>query len=128
MPPFLGGGEMIRDVRLDGFTPNELPWKFEAGTPPIAEAIGLGAAVDYLDALGMDAVRAHEIELTGYALGVARRALRRRPSPSTVPAIRRAPRRRALLRLRRPPPPRHLPGARPVRACACGPATTAPSR
>ncbi|MHB8506579.1 MAG: aminotransferase class V-fold PLP-dependent enzyme, partial [Acidimicrobiales bacterium] len=63
MPPFLGGGEMIRDVRLDGFTPNELPWKFEAGTPPIAEAVGLGVAVDYLDALGMQAVRAHEKSL-----------------------------------------------------------------
>ena len=72
MPPFLGGGEMIRDVRLDGFTVTELPWKFEAGTPPIAEAIGLGAAVDYLSALGMDAVRAHEIELTRYALDVLR--------------------------------------------------------
>ncbi|HMC51879.1 MAG TPA: aminotransferase class V-fold PLP-dependent enzyme, partial [Acidimicrobiales bacterium] len=59
MPPFLGGGEMIRDVRLDGFEPTEVPWKFEAGTPPIAEAVGLGAAVDYLEALGMDAVRAH---------------------------------------------------------------------
>ncbi len=68
MPPFMGGGEMIRDVRLDGFTPNELPWKFEAGTPPIVEAIGWGAAVDYLDALGIDAVRAHERALTGYAL------------------------------------------------------------
>jgi cysteine desulfurase/selenocysteine lyase len=68
MPPFLGGGEMISDVRLDGFTPNELPWKFEAGTPPIAEIIGLGAAVDYLDALGMDAVRRHEVELTAYTL------------------------------------------------------------
>jgi cysteine desulfurase / selenocysteine lyase len=68
MPPFLGGGEMIRDVRLDGYTPNELPWKFEAGTPPIAEAIGLGAAVDYLVALGMDAVREHEVSLTAYAL------------------------------------------------------------
>ncbi len=68
MPPFLGGGEMIRDVRLDGFTANELPWKFEAGTPPIAETIGLGAAVDYLEALGMEAVRAHEVTLTGYAL------------------------------------------------------------
>jgi cysteine desulfurase / selenocysteine lyase len=68
MPPFLGGGEMIRDVRLDGFTPNELPWKFEAGTPPIAEAIGLAAAVDYLSALGMDAVRDHEVTLTDYAL------------------------------------------------------------
>ncbi len=68
MPPFLGGGDMIRDVRLDGFTPNELPWKFEAGTPPIAEAIGLAAAVDYLEGLGMDAVRRHEVELTAYAL------------------------------------------------------------
>jgi cysteine desulfurase/selenocysteine lyase len=68
MPPFLGGGEMIRDVRLDGFTPNELPWKFEAGTPPIAEAVGLSTAIDYLTALGMDNVRAHEIALTDYAL------------------------------------------------------------
>jgi cysteine desulfurase/selenocysteine lyase len=68
MPPFLGGGDMIRDVRLDGFVPNDVPWKFEAGTPPIAEAVGLGAAVDYLDALGMEAVREHEIELTAYAL------------------------------------------------------------
>ena len=68
MPAFLGGGEMIRDVRLDGWTPNELPWKFEAGTPPIAEAVGLGAAIDYLDGLGMDAVREHEVALTAYAL------------------------------------------------------------
>jgi cysteine desulfurase/selenocysteine lyase len=68
MPPFLGGGDMIRDVRLDGFTANELPWKFEAGTPPIAEAIGLGVAVDYLQALGMAAVRRHEVELTAYAM------------------------------------------------------------
>jgi cysteine desulfurase/selenocysteine lyase len=68
MPPFLGGGEMIRDVRVDGFEPTDLPWKFEAGTPPIAEAIGLGAAVDYLEAVGMPAIRRHEIALTGYAL------------------------------------------------------------
>jgi len=68
MPPFLGGGEMISDVRLDGFLPADVPWKFEAGTPPIAEAIGLGAAVDYLTGLGMDAVRRHEVELTSYAL------------------------------------------------------------
>ena len=68
MPPFLGGGEMIRDVRRDGFTPNEVPWKFEAGTMPIAEAVGLGAAIDYLDAIGMDAVAEHEVDLTGYAL------------------------------------------------------------
>ncbi|MGI8492848.1 MAG: SufS family cysteine desulfurase [Acidimicrobiales bacterium] len=68
MPPFLGGGEMIRDVRLDGFSTNDVPWKFEAGTPPIAEAIGLGAAVDYLQSIGMDQVRAHERSLTAYAL------------------------------------------------------------
>ncbi|MGI9032683.1 MAG: cysteine desulfurase [Acidimicrobiales bacterium] len=68
MPAFLGGGEMIRDVRLDGWLPNELPWKFEAGTPPIAEAVGLGAAVDWLEDLGMDAVREHEVDLTRYAL------------------------------------------------------------
>jgi cysteine desulfurase/selenocysteine lyase len=68
MPPFLGGGEMIRDVRLDGFIPNDVPWKFEAGTPPIAEAIGWHAAIDYLDGLGMDAVRAHEKAITAYAL------------------------------------------------------------
>ncbi len=68
MPPFLGGGEMILQVTKEGFTANELPWKFEAGTPPIAEAIGLGAAVDYLSALGMDRVREHEVSLTAYAL------------------------------------------------------------
>ncbi|MBM3672743.1 MAG: SufS family cysteine desulfurase [Actinobacteria bacterium] len=68
MPPFLGGGEMIREVTKEGFLPNEVPWKFEAGTMPIAEAIGLGAAVDYLSALGLDAVRAHEKSLTKYAL------------------------------------------------------------
>ena len=68
MPPFLGGGEMIRDVRLDGFTTNDVPWKFEAGTPPIAEAVGLGAAIDYLKTLGMHNVREHEKALTSYAL------------------------------------------------------------
>jgi cysteine desulfurase / selenocysteine lyase len=68
MPPFMGGGSMITDVRLDGFTTAPLPDKFEAGTPPIAEAIGLGAAVDYISALGMHHIRRHEIELTQYAL------------------------------------------------------------
>jgi cysteine desulfurase/selenocysteine lyase len=72
MPPFLTGGEMIRDVRLDGFTTNDVPWKFEAGTPPIAEAVGLGAAVDYLEGLGMAAVRAHEQALTTYAMQALR--------------------------------------------------------
>jgi cysteine desulfurase/selenocysteine lyase len=68
MEPFLTGGDMISSVDFQGATWNELPWKFEAGTPPIAEAVGLGAAVDYLSAIGLDAVRAHEIELTGYAM------------------------------------------------------------
>jgi cysteine desulfurase / selenocysteine lyase len=72
IPPFLGGGEMIRDVRLDGFETNDVPWKFEAGTPPIAEAIGLGAAIDYINALGMDAIRRHEMDLTQYAFDVFR--------------------------------------------------------
>jgi cysteine desulfurase/selenocysteine lyase len=68
LPPFLGGGEMILDVRKDGFTPNDIPWRFEAGTPPITEAIGLGAAVDYLRNVTMEAVRTHEISLTTYAM------------------------------------------------------------
>ena len=68
MPPFLGGGEMILDVRKDGFLPNHIPHKFEAGTPPIAEIVGLGSAVGYLEGLGMDQVREHEVSLTAYAL------------------------------------------------------------
>jgi cysteine desulfurase/selenocysteine lyase len=68
MPPFMGGGDMIRRVRLDGSTWNDLPWKFEAGTPSIAEAIGFGAAVDYLEELGMDSIHAHEQFLADYAL------------------------------------------------------------
>jgi cysteine desulfurase/selenocysteine lyase len=67
MPPFLTGGDMIRQVTFEGAEWNELPWKFEAGTPAIVEAIGLGAAVDYLNGLGMQAIRRHEIELTTYA-------------------------------------------------------------
>lgn len=70
MPPFLGGGSMIRSVHMDGFTSNDVPFKFEAGTPPIAEAIGLAAAVEYLEAIGMEAVRSHEERLTRYALSV----------------------------------------------------------
>lgn len=66
MPPFLGGGEMIADVFLDRATYADLPHKFEAGTPAIAEAIGLGAAVDYLSGLGMDKIHAYEEELTAY--------------------------------------------------------------
>ena len=68
MPPFLGGGNMIADVRLDGFTTAPLPAKFEAGTPPIIEAVGLGAAVDFLTGLGMADIRRHEMEMSAYAL------------------------------------------------------------
>lgn len=68
MPPFMGGGDMIRQVGLQTSTWNDLPHKFEAGTPAIVEAIGIGAAVDYLNTLGMENVRAHEVELTSYAL------------------------------------------------------------
>ncbi len=68
MPPFLAGGEMIREVHLRRSEWNDIPWKFEAGTPDISAAIGLGVAADYLSALGMDRVRAHEHELVAYAL------------------------------------------------------------
>ena len=68
MPPFMGGGDMIREVHLRRSEWNDIPWKFEAGTPDISAAIGLGVAADYLRDLGMDRVRAHEEELTRYAL------------------------------------------------------------
>ncbi|MGI9018572.1 MAG: aminotransferase class V-fold PLP-dependent enzyme [Euzebya sp.] len=68
MPPFLGGGEMILDVQLYGSTYNQIPYRFEAGTPMIAEAVGLGAAVRYLEGIGMDVVRAHEIALLEQAI------------------------------------------------------------
>jgi cysteine desulfurase/selenocysteine lyase len=68
MPPFLGGGGMILDVKLDSFRSAPPPARFEAGTPPIAEAVGLSAAVDYLSEIGLDRIRAHERELTAYAL------------------------------------------------------------
>ena len=68
MPPFMGGGDMIKEVKLRYFRPNDLPYKFEAGTPAIAEAIGFGAAVDYLTGVGMDAIAEHEHEITQYAL------------------------------------------------------------
>lgn len=68
MPPFMGGGDMIRKVFLRSFAPNSLPHKFEAGTPAIAEAIGLGAAVEYLSRIGMDAIGAHEQAMATYAL------------------------------------------------------------
>ena len=67
MDPFLGGGEMIRTVSMEGSTWNDIPWKFEAGTPNIAQVIGLGAAIDYLSELGMEQVAAIEKELHDYA-------------------------------------------------------------
>ena len=72
MPPFLGGGEMIREVKLSGSTWNEVPFKFEAGTMNISGAIALGAAIEYLEGLGMDAVRGHDAELTSAALEALR--------------------------------------------------------
>ena len=67
MDPFMAGGDMIKTVRVEGTTYHDLPWKFEAGTQAIAEVIGLGAAIDYLSALGMENVSAHEREITDYA-------------------------------------------------------------
>jgi cysteine desulfurase/selenocysteine lyase len=68
LPPFLGGGEMIATVSMERSTYADIPHKFEAGTPPIVEAVGLGVAVDYLSAIGMEKVRAHEEAITAYAL------------------------------------------------------------
>jgi cysteine desulfurase/selenocysteine lyase len=68
MPPFMGGGEMIKEVWFDHAKYNDLPYKFEAGTPNIAESIGLGVAVDYLSHIGMDKIRQHEKQITQYAL------------------------------------------------------------
>ena len=79
MPPFMGGGEMIREVHLRNATFNEVPYKFEAGTPDIGAAIGLGAALQYLEGIGMETVRAHERDLVEYALRVL---------PEAVPGIR----------------------------------------
>jgi cysteine desulfurase/selenocysteine lyase len=68
MDPFMSGGEMIRKVTFEEATWNDLPWKFEAGTPNIADVIAFGAAIDYLEQLGMENVRQHEAEITAYAL------------------------------------------------------------
>ncbi len=68
MPPFMGGGDMIRQVKLRSFTPNDIPYKFEAGTPAIAEGIGFGAAVDYLMQVGMQTIQQHEQEIISYTL------------------------------------------------------------
>ncbi len=68
IPPYIGGGNMIADVRLEGFTAAPVPAKFEAGTPAITEAVGFGAAVEYLESIGMTQVRRHEMDLTQYAI------------------------------------------------------------
>ncbi len=68
MPPFLGGGEMIKKVTFEGFTPNDVPWKFEAGTPNIADVIAFGAAIDYIENIGIESIYKHEQELTSYAV------------------------------------------------------------
>jgi len=72
MPPYQGGGDMIKEVRFTGSTWNDLPYKFEAGTPNIAGGIGLGAAIDYVRSVGLEAIAAHEAELLAYATGQAR--------------------------------------------------------
>ena len=113
-PPFLTGGEMILNVTKEGFTANELPWKFEAGTPPIAEAVGLGTAVDYLTGLGMEAVREHEVALTALRPAVAHRAVRQRPGDPR-PLRPGGAGWRALLQRRRPAPARPHPGVRRAR-------------
>ncbi len=110
LPPFLGGGEMIATVTMERSTYAGIPHKFEAGTPPIVEAVGLGAAVDYLAAVGMDEVRAHEEAITGYALeGLATVS---RASPCSGRQTAEPARRRGRLRARRRAPARRQPGAR----------------
>ena len=109
LPPFLGGGEMIEVVEMTGSTYAPPPHRFEAGTPPIAQAVGLGAAVDYLSAIGMDNVAAHERAITAYALDRLTRGRRR---PGHRAGHRRAARRRDLAGRRRRPPARRQPGPR----------------
>ena len=124
MEPFLTGGDMIASVDFQSATWNELPYKFEAGTPPIAEAVGLGAAVDYLSKLGMERVRAHERALTAYMLErlgeVPACASSARPRPSGAAAWRRS-RSRACT-------PTTSPSWPTAAECASAPATTARSR
>ncbi len=113
MPPFLAGGEMIREVHLRRSEWNAIPWKFEAGTPAVGDAIGLGVAADYLRAIGMDAVRDHERELVAYALDVLPK---RGPGHRAVRSARPGPTRRG--RAVQPaghPSARRGPGPRPVR-------------
>jgi aspartate aminotransferase-like enzyme len=107
MEPFLTGGEMISSVSLERTTWNEIPWKFEAGTPAIAECIGLGAAVDYLQSIGMEAIEAHEQMLTRYGHEVLRSI-----SGVTLFGPPPEPRRHPHVQRRRPAPARRRAGAR----------------
>ena len=125
MRPFLGGGDMIANVGFDSSTWNELPWKFEAGTSPIAEGVGLGAAVDYLSGVGMEAVRAHERDLTAYTLerltevdGLRTLRAPRTPTPAAAWSASSS----------RASTPTTSPSSATARASASAPATTAPSR
>ena len=108
MPPFLGGGEMIETVSMTGTTFAAPPHRFEAGTPPIAEAVGLGAAIDYINAIGIDAIAAHEQMLTAYALDVLQQG---RGSAHHRPDRCNRPRRDHLLHHRRYAPARRQPAA-----------------
>ena len=101
MEPFLGGGEMINKVTYEDATWNDLPWKFEAGTPNIADVIAFGAAVDYLSEVGMENVRQHEVEITDYAL---RRLAELDHMVIYGPRRSLAARRRRLVQLRRAAP------------------------
>ena len=125
MPPFLSGGDMILTVEEQRSTWNELPWKFEAGTSMIAQAIGLGAAVDYLEGLGMANVRAHEQALTALgARGAARGRRRDRlRAPATPPTAAASSRSRSTASTRTTSA-----SCSTATTCACGRATTARSR
>ena len=90
MPPWQGGGDMILSVTFEKTTYNQLPWKFEAGTPHIAGAIGLAAAIDYLQGIGMERIAAYEHELLDYATAAAERAF-----PACASSARRRTRRRS---------------------------------
>ena len=123
MPPYQGGGDMIESVHTDRITYGVPPHKFEAGTPPIVQAIGLGAALDYMMQVGRDRIAAHEAELKDYAherLG--------RLNWLKIHGHAKDKGRDRLVLDRRPAPARHLDHHRPLRAWRCAPATTAPSR
>ena len=126
-PPFLGGGNMIADVRFDGYTPAPVPAKFEAGTPPIVEAIGFGAAVDFMQGVGMERIHTHERALTEYAMTTLDRSLRRRHHDAR-PAQRRRCAAACSASRSATCTPTTCRRCSTSATCACAPATTAPSR